>query len=613
MAVASASAANVAAKAAAPPSSSAFSELLRRSRFASYDPAIAQTYTAPQAHARRGHYGLKRPIPMPYKDSYITVNQFEHHAQFTEWNNAEALVKFVKRVEELNITPRNAPNGEWDKNLGEAKTQWLVDSEFAESDYGSRTREPVDGLGRRGEGAYGARRPPPQQADTTSPAFGNPSQLNIASLSPRQFKRYLNKLRDLSPEYQQYLIEEHKARYAKRKAEALAEASEFFSSSEESPQIPEFKEEEDLLFVAGQAKNHRLHRPFLADHFSSTSPSSPTKPKRSGKVNTPTTAISANIERQPHRTGALTYTHYSPLETVLTTRPQPGYILQVAPQFSSFFAYIDKKNDRNSANYVSLFAGIVSNTTRTNAGTNVPFYNPEATDMAVGHGPGEGVNEKDDSSFSASALPPPPADPTDPLKIKPSTATMRLLSLTLRSPPSNTTTGYKAHLSLPSDHLRAISVTAESATDMDLEKRNVGSNPYKPGSIDYSTHAEFDAKNRFGKVGALMAGEGGDMMRYGGVGKGAGAGGIASYYDLPRKGVMEGVLERGARFGSGYSRGNREMWDKVFRRNDSKVGNGGGRGSGAGGEDVKRTLQGIVGGAGAGAPVGEGEGGKEGV
>lgn len=506
-----------------------FGELLRRSRFASYDSAIPQAYCAPQAHARRGDYGLKRTLPLRYRDSSIVVSHVDHHAQFTNWNNASPLVRFVSRFQELNLTPHTIPSGSWDQSLGDAKLHWLIDSEFAPNHHSnpfnsqsasnhhseppnsellkpqlaSNTHsEPRDGLGRLGAGAYGAKRPPPQQSSYTS----NPAQLNIMSLSPRKLGAYLAKLPALSASYRDYLRDEQK--------------------------VPHSSEEEDsILYIVSQPQYspQKLHRSFLAKHFSATSP--PISTRKSKKITTPTVSVSQNIERQPHRTGGLVYAHFSPLETVFTTPPQTGFVFQEEPQLVSRYFVHDR--NRNNVNYLSLVGGIVATLHKSKAHIYLPFYHPHH-DVAVGGksvgefdplpepasasasppepavAPQQGsksspawnlgsisFNESLESSTPPSPPPPAPADEADPFRLRKAIAPIRVTAFAVRSPPTAVST-YRAHLLRPKDIINSISVSATSAV---IAPKLPTGNLHRVGSMEYSGHLDYNPQNRFDRGG----------------------------------------------------------------------------------------------------------------
>src|ERR1700722_3029272 len=113
---------------------SAFAVLLRQSKFASFDPAIAQVYQTHGGDAFRGNWGLKRPLALRRRTAMITVSSVDSRYQQTEWESGEGKARLVKKLEELDT----------DFELGERETttswvqvqarfaeQWLVDSEFA--------------------------------------------------------------------------------------------------------------------------------------------------------------------------------------------------------------------------------------------------------------------------------------------------------------------------------------------------------------------------------------------------------------------------------------------------------------------------------------------------
>jgi len=471
------------------------------------------------------------------------------------------------------------PSGSWDQSLGDAKLYWLIDSEFAPNrhskpfnsesasnhhsepldpepasnpDLASNTHpEPRDGLGRLGDGAYGARRPPPQQSSYTP----NPAQLNIMSLSPRKFKAYLAKLPTLSASYRDYLLDGQKV----------------FDSSEQK---------DSVLYIVSQPRfsPQKFHRSFLAKHFSATSP--PISTRKSKKITTPTVSVSQNIERQPHRIGGLAYTHFSPLETIFTTPPQLGFVFQEEPQPASRHFTSDKK--RNSTNYMSLVGGIVTNMPRNKAHIYLPFYNPYH-DVAVGGKSIEELNSlpvsesTSDSSpdlapasasasqwgsklgmisfneppeSSAPPSPPAEADEVDPFRLQKAIAPIRITSFALRSPPTAVAT-YRAHLSRPKDLLNSVSLSLSSAV---VGPKSPTANSHRVGSLDYSGHAEYNQTNRFDR--GLV-----NTSRYGGSTYGA-------TYSLPNR--QEVKLANRPTSTSGAEHKKLSEYEAMFRNKSSR-------------------------------------------
>ncbi|PPQ94556.1 hypothetical protein CVT25_012033 [Psilocybe cyanescens] len=87
------------------PPSTLFGELLRRSRFAAYDPAILQTYSAPPLIPSAKIWVLKVPLSAAASRVYWppTIRRY------IEWNRADHQVKVVKAVEEMNTAPGIVP------------------------------------------------------------------------------------------------------------------------------------------------------------------------------------------------------------------------------------------------------------------------------------------------------------------------------------------------------------------------------------------------------------------------------------------------------------------------------------------------------------------------
>lgn len=79
------------------------SRLLQRTRVSTYDPTVPRVYTAPTAHAARGDWGLKRPMPsswhaapdapapQPFQGAlrYATVQRLDTQQGLTEWRESE--------------------------------------------------------------------------------------------------------------------------------------------------------------------------------------------------------------------------------------------------------------------------------------------------------------------------------------------------------------------------------------------------------------------------------------------------------------------------------------------------------------------------------------------
>jgi hypothetical protein len=466
------------AKAVVPPPST-FAELLRRSRFSSYDLAIAQTYSAPPASARRGNYGLKRAIPMPYKDSYISVPTFEHHAHFTDWNNAEQQVKFVRRMEELNVVANPFPRSPWHEALGDATHQWLIDSEFAELDYPRRAsgKVPVPAppspvskgqtddlrsFGKQGPHQYGARRPLPTFSAV---------QPNYESLSPKQFQRYLSQLRKLRPEFRAYLNRQYKARRAgllnaATIGEGPARLSEELAASDlDNP-------DDFLLLVAAQNPVHTLHRRFLAKQFSKNYAKDTSSPTASSK-----------IEARPHRNGGLSYCHPSDLQSLLTSPPLPGIAFQDNAKTPSQFARerSDFRKKRDNADCLILLGDLLVKLPNQQSKVLQPVYYPDTPAGVATVGPLERATAGNTDSTTTNNT-----GSTRPHhNFSNSTGQFRIVRCFFKQLPQ--VVSYKNQHRRPSELLNETSIIADAVSDLPWTQRNQ-SNPHKPGSPQYITH-----------------------------------------------------------------------------------------------------------------------------
>ncbi|KIM86267.1 hypothetical protein PILCRDRAFT_816216 [Piloderma croceum F 1598] len=151
------------------PSPSPFATLLRRSKFATFDPSIAQVFTVHGGDAHRGNWGFKRPLAVRRRGATITVKSVDTGAQQTEWNSGENQAKFMKRYEELNVEPRRRG---WRERY---------ETEFAPGET-------------------------PQHIGFEINRFVQ----NPIAMKPKQFRKYLEQMRAKRPEFIAYLREKGK-------------------------------------------------------------------------------------------------------------------------------------------------------------------------------------------------------------------------------------------------------------------------------------------------------------------------------------------------------------------------------------------------------------------
>ncbi|KAH6918243.1 hypothetical protein BKA70DRAFT_1246657 [Coprinopsis sp. MPI-PUGE-AT-0042] len=338
------------------PPASPFAELLRRSRFASYDPEIKQTYSAPPAYAQRGNWGLKRPISQRNKDAHITLRSYEDHAQYIEWNNAGAEVRFVKQFEELNIAPTNTTESiqkPFFDNLGPIQNSiWMTDSEFdvaEDGEYKYSTAEMEQGevqveqtafddldfstLGKSGKGSYGATMPETVKAPLVKGVSKpwNYRQPNIEAMNEAEFDQYLKKLRDLRPQFLKEIRAVHAERL--RKGELKSTLLDGEVSDLQLASINCFNED---------------HRAFLNKFFEHEYEARDVEPSAQDPVTEqalPKDFVRPTIKPQPHRFGGLIYSHPSLLDTLYTTEGRPAFALNYAKANSDSNHPTDRSED----------------------------------------------------------------------------------------------------------------------------------------------------------------------------------------------------------------------------------------------------------------------------
>ena len=317
-----------------------FPELLRRSRFASFDPTIRQTYGTPPSHLHRGNWGLKRPIAQRKRNAFISLKNFEEHEHYIEWNNAETQVRLIDMIEEINISPKLVPHVPWYTGLGPAAaSNWSkMDTEFAPGETGMPnlpTSVPLfttelEGLGLRGKGEYGMK-----SAHISDDGYLHP---NVRSMSSKVFKRYLKKIRALRPEFKKFL--------------------------EENGANPSFR---DAGFPPGN-----LHIRFLGQHFDKQFQDTRVNKKDAGtnEEDQHPNAIQP-IRQQPHRLGGLMYSSPTFLESFFNSNPQPGIVLEDGSKL--------KYTSSQTANsFLVSTAGIVGRLETKRAGPNVkPVFNSQ--------------------------------------------------------------------------------------------------------------------------------------------------------------------------------------------------------------------------------------------
>lgn len=265
---------------------SPFAALLRRSKFASYDPYIGQVYTTHGGHAHRGNWGFKRPLPNRRRVGFVTVRTVDSPEQQTEWNSAESSARWIRRWEELGKKLEIAPVARW-----ENKETWSVDSEFDRA--GMVGTEP------------GRER---QREQCASDPYNKIP--NFDAMSPKQFEKYLERVRALRPEFKKYLEKRWKEQEQKKLKRGQGFSADLHKQLGSEMHVPTLKLNGagDIDMYASSLGATTVHFDFLADHVA--------REHQSNK--------SRNLERAAHKFAGLEYTFMSPLQAQYLHKPAPG-------------------------------------------------------------------------------------------------------------------------------------------------------------------------------------------------------------------------------------------------------------------------------------------------
>ncbi len=300
----------------ATPPPSQFAALLRRSKFASFDPHISQVYTTFDGHAARGNFGLKRPLALKRRNAFITVQAVDSREQQTVWKSAEPQSRWIRMWDEVGVRPKLQQQGVWQEKLGalDAEVHFLTDSEF------TRVEVPVQA-------------PTETEADLAEAEEEKSIELaeemgmeqvevgielveeemwrprrsnavpNLDAMSETEFERYLVRLRSLRPAFREFLQEKYKS--------SPHQGSSLFQHS--------FRGGDDFRAFLESHAYEEYHK-----------------------------ARPRFIEQQPHRYAGLSYIHAPDVQTLNVTKPHIGRILG------------DPVSDHGDKHYVVASAGMTS-------------------------------------------------------------------------------------------------------------------------------------------------------------------------------------------------------------------------------------------------------------
>ena len=169
------------------PPPSPFAALLRRSKFASFDPKIGQVYTSYDGYAARGNFGLKRPLAIRRRNAFVVVKSVDSREMQTEWHTGEKQNRWIRMWDELGIKPQ-LTHGHWSNKLGAfgSEFSWVVDSEFTTAT-GTPSKK--------------------AEEDAIKEARRSQLTINFEAMSNTEFERFLAKLRKLRPAFHKFLAE----------------------------------------------------------------------------------------------------------------------------------------------------------------------------------------------------------------------------------------------------------------------------------------------------------------------------------------------------------------------------------------------------------------------
>ncbi|KAH9966565.1 mitochondrial ribosomal protein subunit-domain-containing protein, partial [Russula dissimulans] len=252
---------------------SPFASLLRRSKFASYDPSIGQVYTTHDGNAHRGNWGFKRPLALRKRDKFISVEAVDSPEQQTEWTPRESEARFIKRWEEV-VTEPNV-RGVWERQYMNSRP--VHQAEVAQEDPSGNIVNPA------------VQRQVDESLDKRQYVASGPL---ISAMDTKQFARYVDKLRRQRPQFLEFLSHE-----------ALRT-----TKPQNPPQhrVAPSAYEESALGSAETVRRRFLQK---QSHVIYESPES------------------RAIEQRPHRNGGLSYAHTSQLTHFFTTSEERGRLL----------------------------------------------------------------------------------------------------------------------------------------------------------------------------------------------------------------------------------------------------------------------------------------------
>jgi hypothetical protein len=294
----------MAAAAVASAPSGSFAAILRRSNWASFDPAIQQVYTTHGGHAHRGDWGFKRPLPLKKRGVCVTVDAVDSPSQQTEWNPADRQAKWLKMATESKSSVHARDNTRSARSVDEIQFQdyrWRPDSDAV---------RPVTAEG-------GPIDPFTHTYDTAKARNSNNNVVGsgLPSVSSEDLPSYIRQSQSKGVGIAQHapvraapLVESMSARrFAKYERELREKRPEFlrFLAAKKGPHASAY---EDALEPINSVSS------YLAETSAEEAMDTNVRNRR-------------GIVAQPHPTGGFTYTLAPPMQAQLNSRALPGRYL----------------------------------------------------------------------------------------------------------------------------------------------------------------------------------------------------------------------------------------------------------------------------------------------
>lgn len=290
--------------------SSSYSALLRRSKLASFNPAIEQVYSSTGASLSRSNFGLKRPLPSKTTAAapFVRLHALDNAQKRTPFRKATREALLVRKWDELAVQVQSKADGD----LLPQEYRTVVQSRFVPDGFGN-------GIGSGatlGERLGGGVPEPAVVAEEAARLAGRAP--DFLGMSEGEFDDWLAGLTSRREEFAEYLQTTYKA---------------------SSDPID--------LYKAAQWKGADLVRALEA-FLASTSPSP---------------LLSSRLIPYPHRTLGLQYNTITPLESSLAP-PIPGRMLGSRP--------VTSRNERlvNVASVLGVLATLTPGVSAGAAGTN---------------------------------------------------------------------------------------------------------------------------------------------------------------------------------------------------------------------------------------------------